>query len=50
MPVDSDVLIGYLRGLPKAAQFLDAISTIQLSAVSYPGALQGMPNTGLHLL
>ena len=44
MLVDSDVLIWYLRGRPKAAQFLDALPTLQLSAVSYIELVQGMRN------
>ena len=31
MLVDSDVLIWYLRGLPKATQILDALPAIRLS-------------------
>jgi predicted nucleic acid-binding protein len=42
MLVDSDVLIWYLRGLPKAAQFLDTLPAIRLSAVSYMELVQGM--------
>ena len=44
MLVDSDVLIWYLRGRRKAAQFLDALPTLQLSAVSYIELVQGMRN------
>ena len=44
MLVDSDVLIWYLRGRPKAAQFLDALPALQLSAVSYIELVQGMRN------
>ncbi len=44
MLVDSDVLIWYLRGNPKAAQCLDALPAIQLSAVSYIELVQGMRN------
>ena len=44
MLVDSDVLIWYLRGLPKAAQFLHALPALQLSAVSYIELVQGMRN------
>ena len=44
MLVDSEVLIWYLRGLPKATQFLDALPAIRLSAVSYLELVQGMRN------
>ena len=44
MLVDSDVLIWYLRGRPKAAQFLDALPALQLSSVSYIELVQGMRN------
>ena len=44
MLVDSDVLIWYLRGRPKAAQFLDDLPVLQLSAVSYIELVQGMRN------
>lgn len=42
MLVDSDVLVWYLRGLPKATQFLDALTELQLAAVSYMELVQGL--------
>ena len=44
MLVDSDVLIWYLRGLPKATLFLDALPAIRLSAISYMELVQGLRN------
>jgi predicted nucleic acid-binding protein len=44
MLVDTDVLIWYLRGYPKAAQFLDGLAVLRLSAVSYMELVQGCRN------
>jgi predicted nucleic acid-binding protein len=44
MLVDTDVLIWYLRGHPRAKQFLDSISELRLSAVSYMELVQGCRN------
>lgn len=44
MLIDSDVLIWYPRGLSKAAQFLDALPALRLSAVSYMELVQEMRN------
>ncbi|MBK6974920.1 MAG: type II toxin-antitoxin system VapC family toxin [Sterolibacteriaceae bacterium] len=41
MLIDSDVLIWYLRGHAKAAQFLDALPGFTVSAVSYMELVQG---------
>ena len=42
MLVDTDVLIWHLRGLALATQRLDALTNMQLSAVTYMELLQGM--------
>lgn len=42
MLVDTDVLIWHLRGNPRAAQRLDNLARLTLSAVSYLELLQGM--------
>ena len=42
MLVDTDVLIWHLRGNPRAAQRLDSLAPLTLSAVSYLELLQGM--------
>lgn len=44
MLVDTDVLIWHLRGYPQAAQSLDRLSNLTLSAMSYLELLQGMRN------
>jgi hypothetical protein len=44
MLVDSDVLIWYLRGDERAAQFLDGLPNLSLSAVTYMELVQGMRN------
>lgn len=44
MLVDTDVLIWYLRGYPSAAQRLDQLSKLTISAVTYLELLQGMRN------
>jgi hypothetical protein len=41
MLVDSDVLIWYLRGNAKAAEFLSTLSPLLVSAVSYMEIVQG---------
>jgi predicted nucleic acid-binding protein len=41
MLVDTDVLIWYLRGQEKAAQFLNTLPEITLSAVNYMELVQG---------
>lgn len=42
--IDTDVLIWYLRGYPQAAQCLDRLPQLTLSAMSYLELLQGMRN------
>ncbi len=42
--VDTDVLIWYLRGHPKAARRLDALTALTLSTVTYLERLQGLRN------
>ena len=42
--VDTDVLIWHLRGKPQAAQRLDEMPVLTLSAVSYLELLQGLRN------
>ena len=44
MLVDTDVFIWYLRGYERAAQFLDALPTARISAVTYMELVQGMRN------
>ena len=44
MLVDSDVLIWYLRGHAKAAQFLNDLPTLRLSVVTYMELVQGCRN------
>ena len=44
MLVDTDVLIWHLRGNPRAAQRLDGLTSLAISAVSYLELLQGMRN------
>lgn len=44
MLVDTDVLIWHLRGYPQAAQSLDRLPKLTLSAMSYLELLQGMRN------
>lgn len=44
MLIDSDVLIWYLRGYPRAAQKLDSLGEFKLSAVSYMEVAQGCRN------
>ncbi|MDQ2693927.1 MAG: type II toxin-antitoxin system VapC family toxin [Pseudomonadota bacterium] len=44
MLVDTDVLIWYLRGCPKAAQLLDSLAELKLSAVTYIELAQGCRN------
>jgi hypothetical protein len=44
MLVDTDVIIWHLRGLPKATQTLDSLTTLNLSAVTWLELLQGMRN------
>ena len=44
MIVDTDVLIGYLRGKQSAATFIDGLDAVSLSAVSYMELVQGMRN------
>jgi predicted nucleic acid-binding protein len=44
MLVDTDVLIWHLRGYQQAAQRLDRLPALTLSAVSYLELIQGMRN------
>lgn len=44
MLVDTDVMIWHLRGYPAAAQRLDQLEQLTLSAVTYMELLQGMRN------
>lgn len=44
MLVDTDVLIWYMRGSPKAAAFLADLRSFSLSAVTYIELVQGMRN------
>lgn len=44
MLVDTDVLIWYLRGHEGAAQFLDGLPELRLSAVTYMELVQGCRN------
>jgi predicted nucleic acid-binding protein len=44
MIVDTDVFIWYLRGRREAADFLDAVVPVRLSAVTYMELVQGMRN------
>jgi len=44
MLVDTDILIWYMRGNPRAAVFLRDIGEITLSAVTYMELVQGMRN------
>lgn len=44
MLVDSDVLIWYLRGHEGAARFLDGLSELKLSVVTYMELVQGCRN------
>ncbi|TAJ94637.1 MAG: type II toxin-antitoxin system VapC family toxin [Gammaproteobacteria bacterium] len=44
MLVDTDVLIWHLRGYSQAAQCLDRLPQLMLSAMSYLELLQGMHN------
>jgi hypothetical protein len=44
MLVDSDVLIWYLRGNENAAEFLNGLATLDVSAVSYMELVQGCRN------
>lgn len=44
MLVDTDVLIWHLRGLSKATQRLDQLSSLTISAITYLELLQGMRN------
>ena len=44
MIVDTDVFIWYLRGRREAADFLDELDPVQLSAVSYMELVHGMRN------
>jgi predicted nucleic acid-binding protein len=44
MIVDTDVFIWYLRGRREAADFLDAVAPVRLSAVTYMELVQGMRN------
>ena len=42
--VDTDVIIWYMRGNEKAADVLDNMSSIIVSAVTYMELIQGMRN------
>jgi predicted nucleic acid-binding protein len=42
MLVDTDVLIWYMRGNPRAAQALDRLQHLSLSAVTYMELVQGL--------
>lgn len=44
MLVDTDVMIWHLRGYPVAAQRLDQLQQLVISAVTYMELLQGMRN------
>jgi predicted nucleic acid-binding protein len=44
--IDTDVLIWYLRGHLRAAQFLDALPSLALSSVTYMELAQGCRNRG----
>ncbi|MBF0388172.1 MAG: type II toxin-antitoxin system VapC family toxin [Candidatus Omnitrophica bacterium] len=44
MLVDTDVLIWYLRGEKKAAQFIDRIGSFEISAINYMEILHGLRN------
>ncbi|MGB3622353.1 MAG: type II toxin-antitoxin system VapC family toxin [Ketobacter sp.] len=44
MLVDTDVMIWHLRGYPTAAQRLDQLEQLNISAVTYMELLQGMRN------
>jgi len=44
MLVDTDVLIWYLRGHAVAARFIDGLSELRLSAVTYMELVQGCRN------
>jgi predicted nucleic acid-binding protein len=44
MLVDTDVMIWHLRGYPTAAQRLDQLERLTISAVTYMELLQGMRN------
>lgn len=44
MLVDTDVLIWYLRGHEEAAQFLNDLPSLELSAVTYMELMQGCRN------
>ena len=44
MLVDTDVMIWHLRGYPAAAQRLDQLEQLTISAVTYMELLQGMRN------
>lgn len=46
MLVDTDVLIWYLRGHPGAAQFLETLPALTLSAATYMELVQGCRNKG----
>jgi predicted nucleic acid-binding protein len=46
MLVDTDILIWYMRGNPRAAAFLRDTGEISLSAVTYMELVQGMRNKG----
>ena len=44
MLLDTDVLIWYMRGNPKAAAFVAGLPAFSLSAVTYMEVVQGMRN------
>jgi hypothetical protein len=44
MLIDTDVLIWYMRGKRSAADFLDAVPSKSISAVTYMELVQGMRN------
>jgi hypothetical protein len=44
MIVDTDVFVWYLRGRREAADFLDELHPVRLSAVTYIELVQGMRN------
>jgi predicted nucleic acid-binding protein len=46
MIVDTDVLIWYMRGNPRAAAFVSELPPFALSAVTYMELVQGMRNRG----
>jgi predicted nucleic acid-binding protein len=44
MLIDTDVLIWYLRGYPQAARFIDGVTDLRLSSITYMELIQGCRN------